>query len=93
MRKEGTLNLYLCQNIYDVSNRKSNTTGRLTLTGCILKHMIIRLISSHDYKVEQKMTALFLAISFALGNEENINDSVDFAGLLHSRTCLRFPLT
>ena len=50
--------------------------------------MIIRLISSHDYKVEQKMTALFLATRFALENEENINDSVNFASQLRSRKCL-----
>ena len=31
---------------------------------------MIRLISCHDYNVEQKMTALFLAILFALENEE-----------------------
>ena len=60
-----------------------------SLTGCILKHMI-RLISSHDYKVEQKMTALFLATQFALGNEENINDSVNFGCLLRSRKWFMF---
>ena len=42
-----------------------------SITGCILQHMI-RLISSHDQKVEQKMTSVFLAILFALENEENI---------------------
>ena len=51
---------------------------------------MIRMISSHDHKVEQKMTSLFLAIKFALENEENINDSVNFAGLLRSRKCLMF---
>ena len=54
-----------------------------------LQHTI-RLISSHDHKVEQKMTSVFLAILFALENEENINDSVNFAGLLRSRKCLMF---
>ena len=51
---------------------------------------MIRLISSDDHKVEQKMTSLVLAIKFALENEENINDSVNFAGLLRSRKCLMF---
>ena len=51
---------------------------------------MIRLILSHDHKVEQKMTSVFLAILFALENEENMNDSVNFAGLLCSRKCLMF---
>ena len=51
---------------------------------------MIRLISSHDYKVKQKMTALFWAIKFALEKEENINNSVNFASLLRSRKCFMF---
>ena len=51
---------------------------------------MIRLISSHNHKVEQKMTSVFMAILFVLENEENINDSVNFADLLRSRKCLMF---
>ena len=51
---------------------------------------MIRLISSHDHTVEQKMTSVFLTILFALENEENINHSVNFADLLCSRKCLMF---
>ena len=46
-------------------------------------------LSSQDYKVAQKMTALFLAIKFELENE-NINDSVNFVSLLRSRKCFMF---
>ena len=41
-------------------------------------------------KVEQKMTALFLAIQFALENEEKLNYSVNFAALLHIRKWFMF---
>ena len=51
---------------------------------------MIRLISSHVYKVEQKMTALFSAIKFALENEAKLNNSVNFVGLHHSRICFMF---
>ena len=56
------------------------------LTGLILKHLI-RLISSHVYKVEQKMTALLSAIKFTLENEAKLKYSVNFASLHHSRKC------
>ena len=51
---------------------------------------MIRLISSHVYKFKQKMTALFLAIEFALEYEAKLNNSVNFAGLHHSRKCFMF---
>ena len=44
---------YVLISEYLQCNRKSNATGG---------GVNIRLISSHDHKVEQKMTALFLAI-------------------------------
>ena len=51
---------------------------------------MIRLISSHVYKVKQEMTAMFSAIKFALENEAKLNNSVNFAGLHHSRKCFMF---
>ena len=51
---------------------------------------MIGLISNYVYKVEQKMTALFSAIKFALENEAKLNNSVNFASLHHSRKRFTF---